>query len=153
MRGSLFVLFALFSNFFGSYLVSAYTKYIGIEEQTAFTPTGYEFGAILDCSVIFIIISSAYFFMASQLRTKPQRALSYHYKIDGYFYLLTVLVFIFGIVSFLSVNWSFSVVNRGAGQFERNIFDSRYKEDQPLNDRFCHLFYHIIQEKLRKVHS
>ncbi|WP_085299950.1 O-antigen polymerase [Cognaticolwellia mytili] len=123
MRASLFVLIAIFSNFFGSYIVSAYVKFLNLQESTAFKKTGYENGAIFDSSIVFVVLVISYCFIT--LFNKRKKAVpKYYYKIDEFYYFVSAILCVFALISFLNINWSFTVANRGAGQFNRSIIDS-----------------------------
>lgn len=124
MRASVFILIAIFSNFFGSYIVSAYVKILGITEKTAFKNTGFEEGAITDCVVVFSILIIGYVVMVIFHNYNPCRKFQYYYKIGGFYYLISAVLCIFALISFANINWSFNVDGRGAGQFNRSILDS-----------------------------
>lgn len=124
MRASIFILIAIFSNFFGSYIVSAYVKFLGLKEKTAFKETGFEAGAIFDCIIVFTILIIVYAFMVFLHKPQLSDKIKYYYKIDGFYYLMSSVLCVFALISFFNINWSFNVANRGAGQFERSIIDS-----------------------------
>ncbi|ENK3106595.1 oligosaccharide repeat unit polymerase [Vibrio alginolyticus] len=126
MRASIVLLVGLFCNFFGAYIVTKYADYAGVFDFSPFFPLGYEESAIYDSILVFALLITIYTIFCKLKIGCDHKARVYvtRYKRGYLYYVMTAILLLFSITALLNVNWTFSTISRGVGQFDRGFMSA-----------------------------
>jgi len=115
------LLFAIFSNFFGWFIVNSYCTYLQMFcANKVFTDTYFEQSILELCVVFFFIFIISLIYIKKEKKIVKNQSDFYFFR--GYMYwVLTFLLFLNMIYTFFNINFNFDTSLRGVGQFDRDI--------------------------------
>ena len=119
MRASYIIIFALFSNFFGWFIIEKYATLAGIKRPHVFFSEHMFTSTIHELSIIFGVICFSYVIFNSSPKGQIHRIT--YVKSAAIRNLLGCIFVIAAAYFFITVNFSFNIVGRGVGQFDRGL--------------------------------
>ena len=118
------LLLAMFSNFFGFYIIDAYSKSIGYPFFHPFRWNDYSWSSILELSLLFFSCALVLFlFFRSGAVVRKSDFVELGVR-GVFYYFCIVFFFLVSLYSLVTVNFSLNIFNRGVGQFDRDILSS-----------------------------
>lgn len=118
------ILFGIFVNFFGWYIINEYVKFFGMYSTEIIFNKTYWASSILDTGILYAVIFIIGCFLTSKLKKNIKNYPSKNeYKFyRGYAYIFITMLIVGGIAfNILNFNFSGSLDNRGVDQFNRDI--------------------------------
>jgi len=121
MRASSAIILALFSNFFGWFIVQWYMKSIDTDRPSLFIAEEFFTSSIIEMAVIFVLCVSYFVYRKHNIPKLSVQNL-WQYDRGALFWLLTILLASIGFVQLVTSNFSFDLSLRGVNQFDRGLF-------------------------------
>lgn len=159
MHSAHIVLIAIFSNFFGWYIVNYYKQATNLPIESLFQETPLYTESIIELSVIFILIAAINALLIrvslkpSNSSTKASHKTTPRFPRKWLYLLLTILFIGFSIYNIATINFSLDNTLRGEGQFERDASSAAQRLTLLIFPAF--IFYRINYETfaLTRVNS
>lgn len=154
MRSAHLVLAAIFSNFFGWYIVNYYTKIVDLNVGSAFQPdTNYNKALIELITVFFTIILLHRLLPNRKHIHATQDTTNYHFPRAWMYLILSTTLFIFTIHNILTINFSLDNTLRGVGQFDRDASNAAQRFTLLLFPTFIFYRTAFAYDKFARLNS